>query len=109
MFVSIALDPASEERARELSNLLTQYGFEKVQRGLWESSRIAPPVLSRVKYDLDRATDGFDRIRIFQFPVEGNLVISVLKDKKWRRLIARSSDRSGANKPPSTLSKKLKK
>ncbi|QQO08287.1 CRISPR-associated protein Cas2 [Breznakiella homolactica] len=89
MFVSIALDPGSEERARELSNLLAQYGFEKIQRGLWESAIVSPATLSRVKRDLDRATDAFDRIRIYQFPLEGTLVLSTLKDKKWRRLVAR--------------------
>jgi CRISPR-associated protein Cas2 len=89
MFVSIALDPGSEGRARELADLLGQYGFEKVQRGLWESSFISPDTLNRLKRDLDRATDAFDRLRLFQFPLEGTLVLSTLKGKKWRRLVAR--------------------
>ncbi|HCM25461.1 MAG: CRISPR-associated protein Cas2 [Treponema sp. GWB1_62_6] len=90
MFVSVILDPGSEERAKELSELLARYGFEKVQRGLWESAIIAPPSLDRLKRDLDRATDAYDRIRIFQFPVDGTLVVSGLRDKKWRRLVARA-------------------
>jgi len=92
MFVSIAVDPGSEERAKELADLLMQYGFEKVQRGLWESTVISPETLSRVKRDLDRSTDAFDRLRIFQFPVDGTLVLSTLKDKKWRRLVAKGGD-----------------
>jgi len=92
MFVSIAVDPGSEERAKELADLLMQYGFEKIQRGLWESSVISPETLSRVKRDLDRATDAFDRLRMFQFPVDGTLVLSTLKDKKWRRLVAKGGD-----------------
>ena len=91
MFVSVVLDPGSEERARELADLLAQYGFEKIQRGLWESSVVHPASLERLKHDIDRLTDAYDRIRIFQYPVEGTLVISSLKDKKWRRLVARSS------------------
>ena len=89
MFVSIAMDPGSEERARELADLLGQYGFEKVQRGLWESARITPVTLARIKRDLDKATDGLDRLRLFQFPVDGTLVLSTLRDKKWRRMVAK--------------------
>ncbi|TCW62236.1 CRISPR-associated protein Cas2 [Treponema sp. J25] len=89
MFVSVVLDPGSEERARELANIIAQYGFEKVQRGVWESALIHPDTLVRLKYDLDRATDAFDRIRIYQYPVEGTLVISYLKDKKWQKLVSR--------------------
>jgi len=91
MFVSIAIDPGSEERARELADLLGQYGFEKIQRGLWESATISPETLTRVKRDLDKATDGLDRLRLFQFPMDGTLVLSTLRDKKWRRMVAKSS------------------
>jgi len=89
MFVSIAIDPGSEERARELADLLAQYGFEKIQRGLWESATVSPATLARVKRDLDKATDGMDRLRLFQFPMDGTLVLSTLRDKKWRRMVAK--------------------
>ena len=89
MFVSIAIDPGSQERARELAELLAQYGFEKVQRGLWESAKVSTATLARVKRDLDKATDGMDRLRFFQFPMEGTLVLSTLRDKKWRRMVAK--------------------
>ncbi|MDR2211310.1 MAG: CRISPR-associated protein Cas2 [Spirochaetaceae bacterium] len=92
MFVSIAVDPGSEGRAKELAELLIQYGFDKVQRGLWESTVVSPETLGRIKRDLDRATDAFDRLRIFQFPVDGTLVLSTLRDKKWRRLVARGGE-----------------
>jgi CRISPR-associated protein Cas2 len=95
MFVSIVVDPGSEGRAKELAELLIQYGFEKVQRGLWESAVISPITLNRLKKDLDQATDGFDRLRIFQFPVEGTLVLSTLRDKKWRRLVAKGGEVPG--------------
>ena len=89
MFVSVAIDPGSESRAKELADLLGQYGLERIQRGLWESACVSPGTLNRLKRDLDKATDAFDRIRIFQFPVEGTLALSTLRDKKWRRMIAR--------------------
>jgi CRISPR-associated protein Cas2 len=88
MFVSVALDPGSQGRGKELADLLAQYGFQEVQRGLWESALVTPQALVRLKTDLDRATDAFDRLRIFQFPVNGTLELSTLKDKKWRRMKA---------------------
>jgi CRISPR-associated protein Cas2 len=92
MFVSIAVDPGGEGRAKELAELLIQYGFDKIQRGLWESTVVSPETLGRLKRDLDRSTDAFDRLRIFQFPVDGTLVLSTLRDKKWRRLVARGGE-----------------
>jgi CRISPR-associated protein Cas2 len=96
MFVSIALDPGSEERAQELADILAQYGFTRVQRLLWESMTISPDTLNRVKRDMDKATDGFDKLRFFQFPMEGTLVLTSLKEKKWRRMVAKDS---GQEKP----------
>ena len=92
MFVSVAVDAGSEERARELAELLSQYGFVRVQRGLWEATAITPGLLARLKRDMDRATDAFDRLRFFQFPMEGALVLSSLRDKKWRRIVARYAE-----------------
>jgi len=92
MFVSVAIDPGGEGRAKELTELLIQYGFDKVQRGLWESTAVSPDTLNRLKRDLDRSTDAFDRIRMFQFPVDGTLVLTSLRDKKWRRLVARGGE-----------------
>jgi len=98
MFVSIAVDPGGEGRAKELAELLIQYGFDKVQRGLWESTAVSPETLNRLKRDLDRSTDAFDRIRMFQFPVDGTLVLTTLRDKKWRRLVAKGGE-SAVSKP----------
>jgi CRISPR-associated protein Cas2 len=88
MFVSVAIDPGSEGRENELADLLGQYGFKKMQRFLWESMAVSTDTLNRLKRDLDKATDGFDKLRFFQFPMEGTLVLSSLRDKKWRRLVA---------------------
>jgi len=89
MFVAIAVDPGSLQRARELADLLAQYGFKKVQNGLWESYTVSPDTLNRVKKDLDKATDGFDRLRFFQYPMDETLVLSSLKEKQWRRMVAK--------------------
>jgi len=88
MFVSIAIDPGSEGRGEELADLLGQYGFKRIQRFLWESATVSVDTLNRLKRDLDKATDSFDKLRFFQFPMEGTLVLSSLRDKKWRRLVA---------------------
>jgi CRISPR-associated protein Cas2 len=53
---------------------------------------VSPETLGRLKRDLDKSTDAFDRLRIFQFPVDGTLVLSTLRDKKWRRLVARGGE-----------------
>ena len=92
MFVSIAVDASSRERAQELADLLAQYGFQMIQRGLWESVNVSVDTLNRVKRDLDKGTDGHDRLRFFQFPMEGTLVLSSLKEKKWRRLVAKDAE-----------------
>ena len=89
MFVSIAVDPGSRERAGELADLLAQYGFKMVQRGIWECHSLSHDTLNRVKKDLDKATDASDRLRLFQFPLDGTLVISSLAEKKWRRMVAK--------------------
>ena len=100
MYVSIAVDPGSDSRAKELVELLIQYGFDKVQRGLWESTVVSQETLSRLKRDLDRSTDAFDRLRIFQFPVDGTLVLTTLKEKKWRRLVAKGGESRQAPELP---------
>ena len=92
MFVSIAVDASSEGRAKELADLLAQYGFQRVQRGLWESAAVTAATLIRLKRDLDKATDAFDRLRFFQFPLEGTLVLTSLQEKKWRRVVAKYAE-----------------
>ena len=99
MFVSIAVDSGSEARSKELADLLAQYGFQRVQRGLWESTSVTVDTLTRIKRDLDKATDAFDRLRFFQFPMEGTLVLSSLRDKKWRRMVARDAETDPGKAP----------
>ena len=46
--------------------------------------------LGRLKKDLDRVADSYDGIRLYQYPVDGTLAITILKEKKWRRLIVKA-------------------
>ena len=32
-------------------------------------------------------TDSYDSLRIYQYPLEDTLVVSSLKEKKWRKLV----------------------
>ena len=83
------IDPGGEESAAHLSELLTFYGFERVQRACLESSTVSEKQLATLKREIDRLTDYYDVIRIYQYPVEGVLAISSLAKKKWRKLLIR--------------------
>ena len=50
MFVSVVLDPGGEESARQLSEILATYGFEKAQRACWESASINEKTLAKLQY-----------------------------------------------------------
>jgi CRISPR-associated protein Cas2 len=41
--------------------------------------------LARLKHDMDRVTDSYDRARFYQYPLDDTLVITDLETKKWRR------------------------
>jgi CRISPR-associated protein Cas2 len=56
----------------------------------FESAAVSETALSRLKKDLDRITDSYDSVRLYQYPVDGTLAITVLKEKKWRRLIVKA-------------------
>lgn len=89
MFVSVVLDPGGEESARQLAEVLINFGFEKVQRACWESASITDALLAKLKLEIDKVTDYYDSVRMYQFPVEGLLAVTVLSKKKWRRVVVR--------------------
>lgn len=89
MFVSVIIDPGGEESAVHLSELLTFHGFERVQRACWESSTVNEKQLIDLKREIDRVTDYYDVIRMYQYPVKGLLAISTLAKKKWRKILIR--------------------
>lgn len=100
MFVSVILDPGSTESARSMVNILSQFGFRKVQRSLWENMNLNEVDLSAVKKDLDRVTDYYDTIRIYQFPIDGMFVITELKEKKWKRCQMKAQPAASAQQNP---------
>ena len=89
MFVAVVCELGSDDNREELHALLRQYGFEQVYRDLYESMTIKENVLPRLKRDLDRRTDSYDRIRIYQYPLEGTLIITSLHNKRWRKTVLR--------------------
>lgn len=89
MFVSVVLDPGQVDSARALASLLTQYGFKKMQRACWEHASITDKKLSLLKKDIDRVTDYYDCVRLYQYPVEGMFAITELNKKKWKRCMLR--------------------
>ncbi len=89
MFVSVVLDPGGVDSARALATILTQYGFKKVQRSCYECTSFLEKNLSSLKKDMDRVTDYYDVIRMYQYPVEGMVAITTLNQKKWQRIMLR--------------------
>lgn len=87
MFVSVVFDIASEDHLIEVQKLLGIYALTKIQENVYETNSIKENTLSRLKRDIDRATDSFDTIRFYQYPVENTLVITSLKRKQWRKTI----------------------
>ncbi len=90
MFVAVTCEFASDDHRRNGYELLGQYGFRKVLKDAYESTALSEQALGRLKRDLDRIADSYDSIRLYQYPVEGTLAITVLKEKKWRRLIVKA-------------------
>jgi CRISPR-associated protein Cas2 len=90
MFVAICCDLSSSDHEKNVLAVLGQYGFQRMQKNLFEHTSIGDQYLKRLKRDIDRLTDSYDMVRIYQYPVENTLAISTLKDKKWRKLIVRT-------------------
>jgi len=90
MFVAVACDFSAEEHRKAAYDLLSQYGFKKALKDAYESASVSETALNRLKKDLDRIADSDDAIRLYQYPVEGTLAISILKEKKWRRMIVKA-------------------
>ncbi len=94
MFVAVVCDMGSEDSRAALYNLLPQYGFERVQKGCFECVSLTEKQLTTLKRDIDRITDSYDTIRFYQYPIEGTLAMTVLKENKWRRIVVRDPSRS---------------
>jgi CRISPR-associated protein Cas2 len=87
MFVSVVCDLGGEDSRAAVYALLPQYGLEKVQRACFESMRMSDKLLAALKRDIDKVTDYYDTVRIYQYPVEGKLAISTLIQNRWKRML----------------------
>jgi CRISPR-associated protein Cas2 len=92
MFVSVMCDMGSDESRKAIHDLLGQYGFTRTLKSCYESPAVSDDMVSRLKRDIDSITDYYDGVRLFQFPVDDTLVISNLKEKKWRKTIVRKPE-----------------
>ncbi len=90
MFVAVTCEFANDDHRKAGTSMLVQYGFKKVHANAYESASLSDVALGRLKKDLDRIADSYDSIRLYQYPVEGTLAITILKEKKWRRLIVKA-------------------
>ena len=91
MFVAVSCDCSSDDHRKAVHGILEQYGFKKVHESLFESTSLSETMLNRLKRDMDRLTDSYDSLRLYQYPLEGTLVVSALKEKKWRRYTLRTT------------------
>ena len=89
MFVSVVLDPGGLESSRAIVSVLSQYGFVKIQRACWEHTAVTEKRLHTLKKDIDKVTDYYDKVRIYQYPVNGFMAITELNKKRWRRCMLR--------------------
>jgi CRISPR-associated protein Cas2 len=90
MFVSVSCELASDDHRRYVYDLLAQYGYTRVMHHVFESSSVSERGLNRLKRDIDRATDSYDSVRMYQYPIDDTLVITALTNKKWRRIVVRT-------------------
>jgi CRISPR-associated protein Cas2 len=87
MFVAVSCDLGNPDHRTRVYDLLLQYGFKKLQENLFESAAITERALLRLKKELDGLTDFYDSLRFYQYPLEDTLIVSSLKEKKWRKLV----------------------
>ena len=91
MFVSVVLDPSGAESAKELSSVLSSFGFNKVQRACWECLNISKNQLAELKRKIDGVTDSYDCVRFYQYPIQDKFIITELRHKKWKKCVLASS------------------
>ena len=59
----------------------------KRNEGADHGKHTSEKALLRLKKELDGLTDSYDSLRFYQYPLDGTLVVSSLKEKKWRKLV----------------------
>jgi CRISPR-associated protein Cas2 len=87
MFVAVVCDIGSEDNKNSVIEILKMYGFKQVVENLFESTKLKEESLLRMKRDIDKNTDYYDKIRFYQYPVDDTMVITFLTQKKWKKYI----------------------
>ena len=87
MFVAVVCDVMNDDHRLEVEKILKLYGFTQRANQLFESTSVAEKSLARLKRDVDRATDSYDTVYFYQYPMQGTLVVSHLEKKRWRKRI----------------------
>ena len=91
MFVSVILDPSSMDSSKSLASVLLHFRFKKVQRACWEHSSISKDMLVLLKKEIDRVTDYYDIVRLYQYPVQDCLCLTELSKKRWKRCLLKGA------------------
>ena len=86
MFVSVVCDCADEDHKTAVHKTLKVFGFTERIANVFETASVSEQSLLRLKRELDKATDYYDSLRFYQFPMDGTLIISSLQKKKWKRI-----------------------
>ncbi len=86
MFLAISLDLASPESENNVIKIINEYGIKKTQSNLFESFEFPSNKLGNFKRDITNCLDMYDRLRLYQFPLENSFKISYLENGKWKRL-----------------------
>lgn len=89
VFVSVVGEFAQDDHRIAAEELFRQYGLREVVRGVFESVSITENTLARLKREVDRATDSYDTLRFYQYPLEDTLVVTTLSKKQWRRILVK--------------------
>ena len=90
MFVSVVCDIADAGHLDMVVDYLKRYGFKEIVQNTFETTSISEKALIRLKRDIDKSTDFYDKIRFYQYPLEDTLVISFLNEKKWKKSVVRT-------------------
>jgi len=87
MFVSVVCDIGSEDNKEAVYNVLKMYGFKEIISNVFESTKIKEDTLLRLKRDIDKNTDHYDKIRFYQFPFDETFAITFLTHKRWKKYV----------------------
>ena len=86
MFLSIATDLASDDSKIKVDRLLNEYGIKKSQVNLYESFDFPLRKLGNLKKEISDCLDMYDKLRMYQYPLENSFKISYIEGRKWKRL-----------------------